>query len=289
MALFEALNTLYGQVAVGLAFALFWGVFIETINEPVRQLVKRQKWWPQALPNQIAMMVNFGFEKDKISERVALESFTWVITMCITHICSATLMIPVILRGWEGAGSWGQLFFALGTLSEVGFDLYDGPKLFLLAFFADHFPKLGGAVPVATFVLVGGLHHSTVLSLTIPMNLKYIYLPAYHWIAFSLLFSAGVCYIAGHYKFTVDAKSAEGLKTCKLIVLLQFVMNYLSRLFIFFPAAYLALRTFSANGDSAYLYGGGIGMLGLGLYNLAVLADATKTMIKWTGKDVKEA
>lgn len=232
-------------------------------------------------------MANFGYEKEEITERMAIETFTWVITMCITHLTSASLMIPVIARGWAKAGPTGQLLFTLGTLAEVGFDLYDGPKLFCLSFLSKRFEWLGAPIPKLTWALVGGLHHSTVVSLAIPMNLKYSHMPSYHYIAFSLLFSAGVCYTSGHYKFTVDAKTPHGLATCKAIVLLQFVMNYLSRLFIYFPSAFYALKAFHANNDLAYLRGGAFGMLGMGLYNLAVLGDATAIASKWLGKSLE--
>jgi len=240
------------------------------------------------MPNQKTLMVNFGYPKDAITERMAVESFTWVITMCITHIVSACLMIPVVASGWESAGATGQLLFMLGVLSEVGFDMYDGPKLFLLAFFADRFPTLGAPVPKMSWVLVGGFHHTTVLSMAIPMNTKYIHLPEYHYIAFSLLFSAGVCYISGHYKFTVDAKTPQGLLTCKGIVVLQFAMNFLSRCFIYFPGCFYLLKAFHANGDSAYLYGGAVGMCLMGFYNIVVLADATSTLTKWLAKTCKD-
>jgi hypothetical protein len=272
MLLSEMLTSIYGQVFVALIFAGLWMSCIEGINPKLWVYVKKQSWWKRAHPNLRGMMVNFGYPKDGITESMAVEIFTWIITMCVTHIISASLML------------------AVGTLSEVGFDLYDGPKLFVLAFFKDRSPTLfngASAVPKMSFFLVGGLHHTTVLSMVIPMNTKYIHLPQYHYIAFSLLFSAGVCYLAGHYKFTIDAKTPQGLRMCKNIVFLQFVMNFVSRLFIYFPAAFHALKTFYTNGDFAYMYGGLVGMTFMGLYNLVVLGDAASTAIKWYGKTCK--
>jgi len=120
------------------------------------------------------------------------------------------------------------------------------------------------------------------------MNMKYIHLPPYHYIGFSLLASAGICYTSGHYKFTVDAKTPEGLATCKKIVMLQFAMNWLSRAFIYFPASFYALKAFRAKNDKPFLYGGAVGMVLMGLYNLAVLGDATATAQKWLGKSVED-
>lgn len=277
-----------GQFSAAACFGMFWCALIETLNPRLWKWVKNQPWWERALPAQKAMMANFGYPKDEITEQQAVEIFTWVITMCMTHLTSASLMVPVITRGWKGAGPLGRLLFTLGTLAEVGFDLYDGPKMFCLSFLKDHFKWLGSPVPKQSCILVGGLHHSTVVSLAIPMNLKYSHLPQYHWIAFSLLGSAGACYISGHYKFTLDAKTPEGLATCKRIVLFQVLLNYISRLCIYFPAAFYALKTFKAKGDKAFLYGGAVGMLGMGLYNLAVLGDAAVTGHKWLYKAVSD-
>merc|ERR1712039_460576 len=232
-------------------------------------------------------MVNFGYPKETITEKQAVWGFVWIITMCITHTVSALLMLPVVLLGWNEVGHVGQCLFVIGTLSEVGFDIYDWLRLFLLVFFPSRFSFLGEPVPLLLFVLLAGFHHSTVLTMTLPMNLKYAHLASYHYIAFALLFSAGVCFISGHYKFTVDAKTPRGLFTCKVIVTLQFCMNFIARFFVYFPAAYSGLRTFYDAGDRSYLYGGMLGVMSMGLYNLIVLSDATSAATKWLAKTQK--
>jgi len=277
----EALQTVQGQALGAVVFAVFWMAFIERVHGPLQNYVLSCAWWPNAFPNQKNTMVNFGFPKDMITEKRAAWAFVWIITMCITHMASALLMIPVVVLGWGGAGVAGQTLFILGTLSEVGFDIYDWLRL--VSLIGDQvYP-----VPLKLFALLCGCHHTTVLSMVIPMNLKYAHLPEYHYIGFSLLFSAGVCYISGHYKFTVNAKTPTGLLTCKAIVTLQFVMNYISRLFIYFPAAYSALMTFHENKDSRFFYGGLVGMVGMGLYNVVVLVDATTAAAKWLAKTNK--
>jgi len=233
------------------------------------------------LPNQINIMVNFGYPKDKTTEDHAVYGFVWIITMCITHIVSASLMVPVMVYGWSQAGDAGQILFFLGTLSEVGFDVYDWSKTFLLTFAHGSFPSLGPPGPVKAFFLICILHHSTVLGLTFPMNLKYPSMAAYHYVAFSLLVSAGVCYIAGQYKFTLDAKTRSGLASIKRIMTLQFVFNWLSRVGIWFPAVFIALQNIYGQGDMLYFTAGLVGGLGMSLYNLLVVADATMALLKW--------
>merc|ERR1712129_651642 len=76
----------------------------------------------------------------------------------------------------------------------------------------------------------------------------------FHVIGFSLLFSAGVCYLSGQYKFTVDAKTKQGLSTCKAVVTFQFVMNWLTRVFIWLPACYYTLKNFHTVKDTISLW-----------------------------------
>jgi len=279
-----SLQTLRGEVAVAMLFAIFWSVFVEVARRRLAVWVRGARWWPQALPSQISVMVNFGFPKGKVTEDMAIYGFVWIITMCITHVVSASLMVPVVALGWEGAGETGRLCFLLGSLSEVGFDIYDGSKLLLLTFAPESVPLLGPAQPVKTFILIGIFHHTTVLGMTIPMNLHYPGLAAYHRVAFGLLFSAGVCYLAGQYKFTLDGKTGRGLAAIKRIMALQFVMNWLARVVVWFPSVVAGLSTFYASGDTAFFCGGLLGVLGMSLYNLLVVLDATAAFLKWWGK-----
>lgn len=240
------------------------------------------------MANQKLLMVNFGFDKDSITERMCVETFVWIITMCMTHLTASSLMSLVVFQGWEGAGATGQLLFTLGVLVEVGFDMYDGPKLFLLSFFPETFDWLGAPIAKKTFLMVGVLHHFAVVSMAIPMNLNYVHIQQYHWMAFSLLCSAGICYISGHYKFTIDAKTPSGLAACKRIVFVQVVTNFLSRLIIYFPSMYYAMKHFYMNNDMTFFFCGGLGMTSMGLYNLAVLIDATLTGKKWYFKKLDD-
>jgi len=274
-------QTLLGQGVIAFSFAVFWTVFIEAVRGPIGDMVRKAEWWPRALPNQINIMVNFGYPKGETTEDHAVYGFVWIITMCITHIFSASLMLPVMVYGWDEAGDAGQVLFFLGTLSEVGFDVYDWSKTFILTFAHSSFPDLGPPGPVKTFILICILHHSTVLGLTFPMNLKYPSTTAYHWVAFSLLVSAGVCYIAGQYKFTLDAKTASGLATIKRIMIVQFVFNWLSRVGVWFPAVFMTLNTLYGKGDMLYFAAGTVGGVGMSLYNLLVVADATMALLKW--------
>jgi len=88
-------------------------------------------------------MKNFGYPKDGTADDMALKSYNWAITMRITHVVSASLMIPVVLWGWHNAGDSGRVMFFMGTMSEVGLDIYDWLRTFLLTFFHSSFKSFG--------------------------------------------------------------------------------------------------------------------------------------------------
>lgn len=226
--------------------------------------------------------------KGEVTEENAVFGFVWVITMCITHVISATLMLPVVVFGWEAAGETGQVWFLLGTLSEVGFDIYDLSKATLLTFCPAPFPFLGPKNPIKCFILLGVFHHCTVLGMTIPLNVHYPTMVAYHRIAFALLFSAGVCYLSGQYKFTLDGRKADDLRTIKQIMTVQLCMNWVARFFMWFPCVYSTLSTFYEAGDMGFFRGACAGALGMSLYNILVVLDATAAFVKWWGKSADD-
>lgn len=119
------------------------------------------------------------------------------------------------------------------------------------------------------------------LSMAIPMSLKFRFMPEYHRIAFFLLVSAGICYLSGQYRFTVDANNPSGLRTCRNIVFVQLVINLLTRVMIWFPAAYGASTTFYQLNDWWFFCGGCCGMLGMSLYNIVITVDASEAATKW--------
>jgi len=121
------------------------------------------------------------------------------------------------------------------------------------------------------------------------MNMKYASMPEYHWVAFSLLVSAGICYLSSQYKFTLDANTPKGLRTCQVMVFVQLALNWLTRVVIWFPSAYGALHSFYQLGGWSYFCGGCFGMLGISLYNIVVVMDARSAAKKCFSKTLKES
>ena len=67
------------------------------------------------------------------------------------------------------------------------------------------------------------LHHPLALSLVMPMNVYYPWLPAYHRIAFALLAGGCVCLCLTQCKMALDVKTRAGFALFKLIVAATFV------------------------------------------------------------------
>jgi len=85
---------------------------------------------------------NFGYPEDT-TEEMAVKGYNWVLTMRITHLVSASLMVPVVFFGWQIVGESTRVLFIIGTLSEVAFGVYDWLKTFLLTFCHSAFKKWG--------------------------------------------------------------------------------------------------------------------------------------------------
>jgi len=138
------------------------------------------------------------------------------------HHCLAGLMtVPVVCLGWETARPL-QLLFLLGGLTDVAFDVFDIFKKSVQIFVPSLSSKLfRGTCPISVFVIMCCMHHPLAMLMVVPMNLRYPYLEPYHQIVCALLLAAGICFLAGQYKFTLDTKTVGGFYRYKLIVLVQ--------------------------------------------------------------------
>lgn len=101
-------------------------------------------------------------------------------------------MLPVLLSGWDEASDTVKSLFIMGTLSDVGFDIYDAVKSTIRTF-----TKHSDPLPIDWWIIIVAMHHTLALSLAFPMNLNYVHRWEYHQTAFSLLMAAAVCYGLG--------------------------------------------------------------------------------------------
>jgi len=265
-------------------FALLQCIFCETALKTVTAWVGRKDWWPRALPLQQAQMMNFGYPKDTLTEESTRGCFSYIVVVCGNHFLSGFLMLPVVIYGWTGAQTQGQACFILGALLDVSLDVYDELRMFLTTFFHEAIgKKLFGVekCPKQFFIIIGVLHHPLAMSLVCPMLLYYPDMRSFHVIAVSLLLAAGICFLTGCYKYSLDMTRAFDWYQFKSIVFLQAVTILFTRGYIWFYHMYIVLNTFWADGSMKMFYGGCVVASLMSLFNFVMIADSLSAAAKW--------
>ena len=281
------------MLGVAVSLAIFWGVFIEVAKAMIFKWVGKQDWWLQnAVKPQTAMMFNFGYPKEPspafpkgVTEPMARDAYTFIVTICFQHAMSALVMVPLVVTGYDKASDLTKVLFVLGTLSDVGFDIYDWSTSTLKAWFPATAKKFGyEQLPFPFWVIICCLHHPLAMIMIIPMNLKYLSMPEYHITCVSLLFAAAVCYSTGSYKFTLDVKTTSGFYQYKVIVIIQLFIVLYTRLYLWFPSIYRMTLHFYAAEDYLYLIVGGLIGAMMSLFNVILVSDAVGAALKWLPK-----
>ena len=281
----DAITRPVAMVLLSVGMAGLWGVVLETSKSWIYGKLRDQPWWSRhAVKPTIQMMQNFGYPKTPtptfprgVTEEMARDFYAFLTTLCFQHGLSALPMIPVVWYGWANVSVVGRVAFVLGTLSDVGFDIYDSAKSSWRTFAKNHSAPL----PLDFWIVIVAMHHTLALSLVLPMNSKYIQLAPYHQTVASLLLAAAVCYGAGCYKFTLNVKTKSGFAQYKAIVVFQLAVILYTRLYLWFPAAYGMIQTFRKENDAFFL--GASLLLGLifSIFNLLLVADAVGAAVKW--------
>ena len=281
----EWITTPSTMVGIAIVLAFFWCIVLEISKKYIYNQLSKQSWWKKhAVKPTIGMMQNFGYPKEPneqfrlgVTESMARDFYAFLTTLCFQHGISALPMIPVVVYGWNDASIHWKIAFVIGTLSDVGFDIYDSIKSSLRTFVPNHSSPL----PVDFWVVIVALHHTLALSLVLPMNTRYIQLEAYHQTVTSLLLAASLCYTAGCYKFTLDVKSSVGFLQYKLIVVFQLLVILYTRLYLWFPAAYSLIKHFKSQNDM--LFFGVSCVIGFifSVFNLLLVVDALGAAVKW--------
>merc|ERR1740139_1882666 len=193
-------------------------------------------------------MLNFCIPKADAGDEACLSFFCLVLVFCAHHFLAGVSMVPVVWYGWAGAGSSGQLAFIVAGFADVAITIFDLWQMLMCLLFPKQFAWLGPKQPLSTFIVIGVLHHPLSLCMGVPMLLHYASLPYFHEIAVSLLLAAGICFLSGSYKFTVDTTTPSGFYQFKCIVMAQFVTIMYSRGYIWFTRLFSLIMYFRAEG-----------------------------------------
>lgn len=238
----DQLLTLPSMAATAIFFAILWCVYVDLSEKRITQKLIETTWWTRAISPTKSMMYNFGYPKepnkrfpDGVTERSARDFYAALISICVAHIFCATPMLPVLIYGWEKSSESMKVLFVLGTLADLGYEIYDAIRFTIRTFATNH----PAPTPIEFFVILVLLHHTTALILVIPLNLHYVDRFEYHQTAVALLYAASACYLAGAYKFTLDVyEKRKDFVLYKIIVLFQLAVILYTRIYLWFPAAF---------------------------------------------------
>ena len=244
--------------------------------------------------------------QDGLTEAFVTESWSAALVYSFTHAACVAPCVPVGIYGWEAVSAEWRTAFVLGALGDLGFTLYDELKTTWRALCWQSFQKMTGQAPVTmgfwvsaargstrcthpprshparrAQVIMCVLHHPLSLTILFAMNANYVWLPAYHRIVFSLLFSAAICVGLGQYKMTLDIKTRSGLLKFKICVIIPFFVMLWARGYVWATEVYSALKTFHDAGDDAFFYGALPLFLLMTLFNVVFIADVTQSFVKY--------
>jgi len=279
---YDQLSTLPVMCATAVGLAIVWGIIFEISKKRIHDSLPNTAWWHRAVKPTKSMMANFGYPKqatDKfpngITDSMARDFYAFLVMICGQHFVSASAMVPVLVYGWEESSDTAKSLFILGTLSDLGFDIYDAMSSSIRTF-SNHPDPL----PLDFWIVIVALHHTTALSLVLPMNLNYVHRFEFHQTTVSLLMAASLCYAAGCYKFSLDIGKKKGFLLYKFIVLLQLGIIFYTRVYLWFPAVISFRAHLKEQNDTAFFYGASVMMSIFSLFNLILVADGFKAAIK---------
>ena len=276
------------SAALSLSLVALTGCCIETFKKYLMSWVDKQPWKSRMIPLQRNMMHNFGYsEAATTDERVVVDFYCFMIALCSHHLVMTLALTPAALLGWESLSCVGQVLFYAGALGDLACTAYDTLQTTLRTIFPVSFTCLGVQLPMKYFIVVVGLHHTLSMMLTVPMILYYPSMRALHILMWSLLFAGGTCNLLGCYKFTLDTQgSRRDFLRYKAIVLIQFATILFTRVYIWVYYAAEAIANFYKRGDTPFIFLGLAGCLLMTFFNMLVVIDASKALVKWIPKQM---
>ena len=283
---FDTLTTPQNLVVVAVGMTVFWAFVMEASKKAIFNALPSQPWWSRAIAPTRSMMQNFGFPKEPtdqfpkaVTDEMAQDFYAFLTTLCVQHFLSAVPMVPVVYYGWNDSPEVYKSLFVLGTLSDVGFDVYDAIKTTIRTFTNHRDP-----IPIDFWVVIVAMHHTMALALVIPMDVYHVDRWEFHQAGVSLLMAAALCYGAGCYKFALDIKKYGNFLMYKFIMVFQLAVILYTRVYLWFPAAKSILLYFKESGDSNFYYGSCLMLTIFSLFNLLLVADGVKGVANWLPK-----
>jgi len=230
------------------------------------------------------LMLNFGYAEDTITPEGVLETWSFILVASTHHTFCGLFTLPVLFFGWQGAGAGGQFGFFFGVLLDLGFDLYDFVRVTILTVCPSLCPCMTQAPWPFWFMTV--IHHSLSILLLLPLLRTYYEAWQFSWLVTALLLAAGIATFTGAYKFTLNTNEPGDFKRYKAVVVLQFVVIWVTRCLMWFPVSISFLMFLNEKGDTVVFWVGCVAVGLFSIFNLAMLNDCTLAAIKWLPRPV---
>jgi len=268
-------GTLGAQVVCTSIWAVIWFFAIKYSSQNIfAPWVSSQPWKDQWTELSAKCFKAGFFIEFKTTEEVFAFACLFLAILC-QHLVGGLFCLPSLL------GASGSVVSALachGGLCEAGWELQDAVTRAHAVLFGDEKAKAMNPTPL---LIILCLHHAMGLSMVIPMNILYRDNPYYHEFVFLLQAAAFFAMAFQNYGFTLDVKTASGLKQMKVCVTCTVAVMLWSRGFRYAFIGYKLISGFYADGNTKMLCAGGLVLCMMGVLNTLFIADSMGKFVKF--------
>jgi len=269
-------TTLEAQVTLVVMQATFWATMIPVIARKSGEWIKTKPWCDQWTTLNIDTFKKAYSIEFKTTEE-AFDFACLLIGILTQHAVGGFLAaIAVFAPTSSGAA---RIFAGHAALCEVGWELQDVITRAYQIIFGGEAGKAKNPLP---WIMMLAIHHAMGLGIAVPMNMSQFNTePAFHEMVFLLQLAAAVAMGAQQYSYTLNVRSAEGLKSMKASVTLVFVTVLWSRIIRFMVLGYQLFMIFYNSGAMAFVYGG-VTVVGLmSVINILLFMDSVGKFVKF--------
>jgi len=269
-------TTLEAQVTLVVIQAIFWAAMIPVIARKSGEWIKTKSWCKEWAALNRETSKKAYFVEFKTSEE-AFDFACVLIGILTQHAVGGFLAAIAVFAPISSEAA--RIFAGHAALCEVGWEVQDVITRAYQIIFEGKAGKAKNPVP---FLIILAIHHAMGLGLAVPMNMsQFNREPAFHEMIFLLQLAAAVAMGAQQYGYTLNVRSAEGLKSMKATVTLVFVTVLWSRIIRFVVLGYQLFMIFYSAGAMAFLYGGVVAVGLMSVINLLFFMDAAGKFVKF--------
>lgn len=267
--------------------SVFWFSIINVGKTLIGPLLARASWYDQySRLNQDLLKKSYFMDFDIPN---TMNFICELLIFLQQHLIGGFLCIPSVFGMHSTLGISREFAVALachGALCECGWELEDSlTRVCQLAFGGE----MGKKKNPPGLLVVFGVHHAMGLSMVIPMNLWYGNNAYYHELVMCLQFAAAFALLLQQYSFTLDIKSAGGLRQMNVLCVVVFCIMCYTRVYRYAIVAYGLCSDFHANGHTGMLVAGVAVVASMSLLNILFVVDATTKLAKFLKLSLRDS